>query len=84
MMTVSDKGINTELKYEELRILEALLSERESEMMGDIDNKDRHKFLELLQLKAKINGMTFLVDHEIEVKKNSNRVKSVDDIECPF
>lgn len=83
MMTINNKGINTELKYEELRILESLLSERESEMMRDIENKDAHKFLELLQLKAKINGMTFLVDHEIEKKKNECE-STVDDSDNPF
>ena len=70
MLTVNDESINSELAYSELKIIEALLSERNSEMEHDIDSKDRHKYLELLQLEAKISGMIFLVEHEKEKKLN--------------
>lgn len=61
-----------QFKKEELSIIYAILSEKEQDMKASFESKDPHKFIELVQLKSKVEGYIWIMNekekHESEAK----------------
>lgn len=68
-MQIYGNKITFELTDEELNIIECLLSERVADMSGRLGTVDDRKYLQILQLKAKIEGLGKI--YEYKTKKTN-------------
>lgn len=60
----SNVKVDFPFKKSELNILSIILSEKESELKEDFKSKDPRKFVDLIQLKAKIDGYIWMMDEK--------------------
>lgn len=67
MMTIGTDRINTEMMLKELEIISNLIFERLANMESNLGKADSHKYIRLMQLSGKIDGLMRLIKH----KKNS-------------
>lgn len=67
MMVIGTDSINVEMTLKELKIISNLIFERLSDMESGLGKADSHKYIGLMQLNGKIDGLKRL----IEYKKNS-------------
>lgn len=72
MMAISDDSINVEITLDEIKILDNLLRERLYELEENLAEVDSHKYIVLMQLEGKIEGLKNLISN----KKNCELAKT--------
>ena len=62
MMAIGVNEINFDMTLDELKTTAVLLIERLAEMEIDLEKTDSHRYIKLLQLSGKINGLINLIE----------------------
>lgn len=62
MMAIGVNEINFDMTLDELKTTAVLLIERLAEMEIDLEKTDSHRYIRLLQLSGKINGLMNLIE----------------------
>lgn len=75
-MQIYGNKITFELADNELHIIKCLLSERVADMGGRLGSIDDSKYLQILQLKAKIEGINKIYEYETK-NKTSRSLKDL-------
>jgi hypothetical protein len=80
-MQIYGNKITFELTDDELNIIECLLLERVADMSNRLGTIDDRKYLQILQLKAKIDGINRIYKYEtkkeLKVKENRDHLANI-------
>lgn len=82
MMTVSDKSANIDFSEREYEALLFLTADKIGEMKSKLKDCDRHKYIEMCQLNAKLESILTMINYE---KRQKEEQKVLEDVEeCAY